>query len=360
MVRALPLAMFVALAAVAGLFFEGPQVSAQGNAGGEITVLSVQVSPGEPTPGDVLAVTAEVTNTGPTAVEQEVEMLANGQVVASQMVSLGPGESRQITFSFQVFVAGEVQIAVGDVTELVTVAESAPTVEAPTPAPAPTEAPGPTEAPAPTVAPTSVSPSEGRIRVGPSVRLDTRQGEIDRERNAVIDLFWSNSELNELAVRIEVAIDVPTGLYLYSQDGSLACSAGRCLKSVDALPGTVRSFPITVKADKTGDYFIQLIGRYWPIGDPDRWNPINLSTTIKVLEPSIDPTRQPGPETTPPPPPSPVPTGVIDDPEPSPTWWLRLEAIIVYGLIALVVVVLGGYKAISKAVKNSRSRVEIG
>ena len=163
----------------------------------------------------------------------------------------------------------------------------------------------------------------------------------------MIDLFWNNSELNDLSVRIEVAVDVPSGLYIYSADGAIACAAGRCLGTFTAPPGSVRNMPIIIKADREGSYFIQLNGRYWPEGDRDRWNPMSLSTPINVREASPEPENS-------------EPTGEVEGWEEDTPWWLTPPALLLAALLAIVVVVTAGYRAIPKALKSARSKISIG
>ena len=69
----------------------------------------------------------------------------------------------------------------------------------------------------------------------------------------------------------------------------MACAAGTCKGLFTAPPGTVRNLPMIVKADQIGEYFIHLLGRYWPEGDPDAWNPISLTTPITVKSISSNP-----------------------------------------------------------------------
>ena len=326
MTRAVAAAVLLAVVVGAGLVGTVTQAFAQETSTGSITVQSVRVSPVQPAPGDTLTVTASVTNYGTSTAEQMLELVVNGRVVGSQLVGLDAGGGREVSFTFEAPNAGDMQVTVGGVTEVVRVVEPAPAVA---PAPASTGA------------------SEGKMRVGPSVRLDTRQNEIDEQQDAVIDLFWNNSELNDLSVRIEVAVDVPSGLYIYSADGAIACAAGRCLGTFTAPPGSVRNMPIIIKADREGSYFIQLNGRYWPEGDRDRWNPMSLSTPINVREASPEPENS-------------EPTGEVEGWEEDTPWWLTPPALLLAALLAIVVVVTAGYRAIPKALKSARSKISIG
>ena len=323
---------FIALVLVAVSFLSlGATAFAQETDATGISVLSFNVSPSEPAPGETVTVTASVTNPNTTAIEEVLEVTVDGQVVASTPVSLEAGETGDVTFSFNAPVAGDVELMVGEKTKVITVAGQEP-----------------------------VKPSEGRMRVGPSVRLDTRQSEITRQQDAVIDLFWNNSSLNDLATHIEVSMDVPSGLYMYSQDGAMACAAGRCQGTFTAPPGSIRNMPIIVKGDSAGNYFIHMNGRYWPENDRDNWTPMSLSTPIRVVGPSPKP-QDPRPTSdlgT-----SPAGSVLEAGPDMENAWWLTPMALVMWALLAMVVVVTAGFRAISRTVRAARSEpptIEIG
>ena len=323
---------FIALAVVAVSFLGlGATAFAQETEATGINVFSFEVSPIEPAPGETVTITASVTNPGATAIDQTLEVTVDGLVVASSPVVLEAGETGEVTFSFNAPMAGDVEFMVGEVARTITVSGQEP-----------------------------VRPSEGTMRVGPSVRLDTRQNEITSQQDAVIDLFWNNSSLNDLATHIEVSMDVPSGLYMYSQDGAMACAAGRCQGSFTAPSGSVRNMPIIIKADSPGSYFIHMNGRYWPENDRDGWTPMSLSTPIRVVEASPKPQDA-------------RPTSDIGTSSSGSTleagsdtvkaWWLTPMALVMWALMAIVLVVLAGFRAISRTVRAARSEpptIEIG
>ncbi len=283
-----------------------------------VEVVSLEVSPSDPAPSETITVTVSVRNNGTATVEHLLELMADNQVAASQTLSLGPGQIQSVSFSLIAPAEGEMLLAAGDVTEVVRVAR-----------------------------PQTEGSSSGEMRVGPSVRLDVRQDKITTDQDAVIDLFWNNSALNDLDVMIEVSVDVPTGLYMYSQDGAMACAAGRCQAIFRAPPGSVRNMPIKVKADRKGDYFIHMNGRYWPENDRDNWNPVSLSTPIDVSAASRAP-RDPG---------FGGGTGVTSGPDAGTTpWWLSPLALVAWALLAVVVVAVVAFGAISRTVRAAKTK----
>ena len=287
----------------------------------DVKVVSMTVTPDAPTPGDTITVNAALVNFSDTTVEELLELYANGVVVDTATVSLTSRENKDVRFSFEVDVSGEVVIVLGGVTREIRVVE----------------------------------PDQPVIRVGPSVRLDVRQDVITKDQDALIDLFWDNSALNDQVFEIEITVDVPSGLYLYSGDGAMACAAGRCKGLFMAPPGDVRNMPLTVKADRVGEYFVHMNGRYWPEGNKDRWNPISLSTGLTVTEPSSDtgPPEAPTPDEETPPPPPPPP---CDD------WWRcpSTAQIALMALAALAAVALAAIWAIPRALKAGRPKIDIG
>ena len=338
MARAAIIAIVVAVILTVGSQEGGSTAFAQQAESNDVTVVSVEVSPSEPAPGERITVIASVTNSGTTTVEHTLEVTVDGANMGSKTIGLAPGETQVVSFLLNASSAGEMEIAVGGVSQVVRVVELAPVA---TVAPVATAAPVDTAAPAGTV--------EGVMRVGPSVRLSALRQEITSTEDAQIDLFWNNSELNELAVRIEVTVDVPSGLYIYSGNGAMACAAGRCLGTFTAIPGSVRNMPIYVKSDKVGSYLIHLNGRYWPEGNPDRWNPVSLSTPIEVSETSVEPGQPPTPVPEPTTPPPPTPESTVPPPPPDETpWYLTPLALVGWAILAIVVVVLAGYNAISR------------
>ena len=259
----------------------------------DVRVTGMTVSPDAPAPGDTVTVLATVTNFGDSEEQLTLELSANDVVVDSQSVTVPPKDARQAQLSFAPTAAGVVTLALGEFIQQITVAEEQPVA-------------GPT-----------------RVPVGPTVRLRPNRTVITRTEDAIIDMFWDNSIINTQTYMLEVTVDVPIGLYLYSADGAMGCGAGTCKGLFEIPPGSVRTLPMIVKADEAGNKFIHMNGRYFPQDAPEMWNPIGLTVPITVEEPSIT-TEAPIPIVTdtgggdnrgpPPPPPTPEPpcTGVCN------------------------------------------------
>ncbi len=355
--KTLTLAAVMAVVLSIVLMMAGPTVFAQEEEASDVSVVSLEVSPAAPVRGDTISVTATVMNSATSTREQLLELMVGGVTVDSLTVSLAPEETKIVGFSFDTTTAGDVDVTVGEVTTQVSIAEPQSATAVPQAA---TAVPQPaTAVPQPATAVPKAAgevPQKGIVRSAPSVRLSSVQTQITSDQDAKFNLYWHNSELNEVTFKIEVSLDVPAGMYIYSQDGAMACAAGRCLGVFDAAPKTVRDMPIYIRSNKEGTYFIRLHGRYWPEDDPDSWNVLNLDTTIEVLEVSdpplippesaptssaSDPASTPGPSSTP----------VNGGPEGP----LGLP-LLAWALLVIVVIAVAGFWAIPRTVRAARAK----
>ena len=169
-----------------------------------------------------MTVTASVSNSNTSAIEHMQEVKVNGDVVASGLVRLASGETREVEFSFVAPDVNSMEIMVGDVTKVVRITESKLVAD--------------TDAKR-----ESVAASEGKMRVGPSVRLDTRQTEITNHRDAVIDLFWNNSVLTTNRSTSRSRWTCLQACICILRTAAWLVAAGRCLGRFEAPPGSVRN-----------------------------------------------------------------------------------------------------------------------
>ncbi len=211
-----------------------------------VKVVSLETSPTQPTPGDTITVTATVMNEGSDANVRELDMVVNGEVAGSQSVTVEPGETGKIDFSYEVVELGDLNIAVGEVSATVKIDYMV-------------------------------------LHHPPDMRFDVVRTEIMPGQDAELNLNWHNSELNDREIRFEVLVDISSDLYIYEEIGAMQCSAGRCVGVFTAPPGTVRDLPIAIWSNKAGSYYIHVHGRYWPEDRPDLWTPLSLETPIEVL-----------------------------------------------------------------------------
>ena len=210
--------------------------------------------------GENVTVLATVTNFTDSEKQMNLELTANDVLVDSQTITIAPRDARQVQLTYTPPNAGEVTLSLGGLSERISVSEGGPT----------------------------------RIPVGPTVRLRPNRTVVTQTQDAIIDMFWDNSILNTKPYVLEVTVDVPIGLYLYSADGAMGCGAGTCKGLFDIPPSSVRNLPLIVKADEVGNKFIHMNGRYFPQDNPDMWNPISLTVPINV-EAKSDETGPPTP-----------------------------------------------------------------
>lgn len=283
--------------------------SAQGSAG-DVRVVTMKVSPDNPSIGDTVEVLVTVVNFSTAVTEHVIELSVDETIVDGRTVRLDSQQSKEILLTFTASQEGLRTVTVGDNSQTVSIAGGE---------------------------------KESKMRVGATVRLQATKTVVMKDEDAVVDLFWDNSLLNDKEVQIEVIVQVPTGLYVHSEIGAIACSAGTCKGQFTAAPGSARNMPIIIKADAVGDYFLNLNGRYWPKGEPDAWNPVNLTTPIYVKEASAQPQSSgQGVKPT---------TGVTDSAQhqsvaTGDNWWLSTQALVIWLIIAVVIIAVGLFWAV--------------
>jgi len=189
---------------------------------------------------------------------------------------------------------GEVTI---DAKQLATPTPYTPTPTPYTPTPTPyTPTPTPyTPTPTPyTPTPTPIQTlTQSNFRVGPTVNLRPVKDDISKSEDGLIELYMDNPSLNDVTMRADVRISVPSGISVYGQGFGDAGSAGVMHGVFDIAPGKARTIQMTIKAERTGNFLIKFSGLYWPGNNKDAFRPISLTHNFKVhdiSEPIIIPT----------------------------------------------------------------------
>jgi len=170
-----------------------------------------------------------------------------------------------------------------------------------------------------TVSPTAVG--EGKFRVGPTVKLRPLNDVINKSSDGLIELYMDNPSLNDVTLNVDARISVPSGIHVYGQGFGEAGAAGTVYGTFDVPPGKARTIYITIKAEKTGDFYAQFSGLYWPGSNKDAYNPISLTHPFKVFEPSSNP-NDPKPN-------NPQLAGVAGE---LPYTWIILAAVVLGGI----------------------------
>jgi hypothetical protein len=91
-------------------------VTTKTTTGPAFSLSNLKVSPAEVRPGDMVSVTATITNTGEKESTFTVYLNVNGEVVDSKVVTLPGGVSDSITFTMLAEKAGDYSIEVGGAT----------------------------------------------------------------------------------------------------------------------------------------------------------------------------------------------------------------------------------------------------
>ncbi|MFA4935384.1 MAG: PGF-CTERM sorting domain-containing protein [Candidatus Methanoperedens sp.] len=177
-------------------------------------------------------------------------------------------------------------------------ATATPTVTATTAAPTATATPAATTAVStPTVVVTTAPatpavtpvPTEGKFRVGPTVNLRPVTDVVEKNQDAIVELYMDNSDLNDVTLTVEARITVPSGIHVYGQGFGLAGAAGVVMGRFEVPPGTARTISVNIKADESariGSHSIKFTGLYYPGANKDNYQPISLTYPVTVKEAS--------------------------------------------------------------------------
>jgi hypothetical protein len=137
----------------------------------------------------------------------------------------------------------------------------------------------------------TVKVTEGKFRVGPTVRIRPLSDVINKSSDGLIEVYLENPGLNDIPLTAEIHITVPSGIDVYGQGFGDAQAAGVLYAKMAVPPGSVRTAYITIKAEKTGNFYAQLSGTYYPGENKDKYQPLSFTYPFSVYEPSPDPKR---------------------------------------------------------------------
>jgi hypothetical protein len=128
--------------------------------------------------------------------------------------------------------------------------------------------------------------NESKFRVGPTVRLRPLNSNIEKDKDGIVELFLNNPSLNDISLELDMSISVPSGIYIYGEDWGMSGGAETVVGHFSVPPGSSRTITLHIKGTEKGDFPVHFGGMYWPDGDKDKWNPISLDNSFKVIEPS--------------------------------------------------------------------------
>jgi hypothetical protein len=143
----------------------------------------------------------------------------------------------------------------------------------------------------PSVGQTVIKAVEGKFRVGPTVRIRPLNDVINKSSDGIIEIYLENPGINDVPLTAEIHITVPSGINVYGQGFGDAQAAGVLYAKMVVPPGVVRTAYINIKAEKTGNYYAQLSGLYYPGENKDNYQPLSFTYPFIVYETSPDPKR---------------------------------------------------------------------
>ena len=177
----------------------------------------------------------------------------------------------------------------------------------------------------------TVKVTEGKFRVGPTVRIRPLNDVINKSADGIVEMYFDNPGANDVPLTAEIHITVPSGIHVYGQGFGEAQAAGVLYAKMEVPPGTVRTAYVNIKAEKTGNFYAQLSGTYYPGENKDKYQPLSFTYPFTVREIS------PAPK-----------SPVLTNPEQVPSegsWWT--DKIIPGIIIAFIAGLIGlGYKVV--------------
>lgn len=153
--------------------------------------------------------------------------------------------------------------------------------------------------PTPTPTPATTTPAtswQGKFRVGPTVTLRPVTDVIETNQDGIVDLFMNNPSLNDARLNVDIRISVPSGMHVYGESFTQAAGAGVAYGTFSLPPGTTKTIAVVIKADKSariGSHTISFTGLYWPDENKDNYQPLSLTYSVNVKEPSEEPDNPP-------------------------------------------------------------------
>lgn len=130
----------------------------------------------------------------------------------------------------------------------------------------------------------TVKVTEGKFRVGPTVRIRPLNDMINKSADGIVEMYFDNPSANDVPLTAEIHITVPSGIHVYGQGFGEAQAAGVLYAKMEVPPGTVRTAYVNIKAEKIGDFYAQLSGTYYPGENKDKYQPLSFTYPFSVVE----------------------------------------------------------------------------
>jgi hypothetical protein len=136
-----------------------------------------------------------------------------------------------------------------------------------------------------------VKATEEKFRVEPTVRIRQLSDTINKSADGIIEIYLENSNVNDVPLTAEINITVPSGIDIYGQGFGDAQATGVLHAKMGVPPGIARTAYINIKAEKTGNFYAQLNGTYYPGENKDKYQILTFTYPFSVYESSPEPKR---------------------------------------------------------------------
>ncbi len=137
----------------------------------------------------------------------------------------------------------------------------------------------------------AVKATEGKFRIVPTVRIRQLNDVINKSVDGIIEIYLENNNINDIPLTAEIHITVPSGIDIYGQGFGDTQATGVLYAKMGVPPGIARIAYINIKAEKTGNFYAQLNGTYYPGENKDNYQQLSFTYPFTVYEPSQDPKR---------------------------------------------------------------------
>jgi hypothetical protein len=131
--------------------------------------------------------------------------------------------------------------------------------------------------------------SEERFKIQPIVRISSLSNLINKSSDGLVEIYLENSNENDVPLTVEINITSPQGTNVYGQGFGETQTAGVLHAEMGVPPGTIRTAYINIKAEKTGNFFAEFSGKYYPGANKHNYQFLSFTYPFSVYELSPDP-----------------------------------------------------------------------
>lgn len=257
-----------------------------------LTVTNLTAVPETIELGENVTITALIENTGNTTSNETIVFKIDGDEVKSVNLSIKENETDKIEFEVIGEEEGTHNVSVNSMSaSFNVVAQPTPTPVASSPSPTPTLTI--TETPKHTS-----TPETGKFRLPPVVKIRPVNDIIKKDDPGLVEFYFSNPSLNDLALTADVYVSVPAGVHVSGEGFSTGGAAGTVHGQFQANPNIDKTVYMNIVCEKVGRHMVHTEVIYYPGDNKDSFQQISLTHPFECEEVTITPSPSgPSPNT---------------------------------------------------------------